>query len=130
MDLTFSPEQESIRDAIRGVLADRIPAPRARAELTPDPGLWAEAAALGWFGLGLPEAVGGAGYGLPEETILFVELGRSLAAGPWLGTVLATHALAGIPALRKELATVVAGDRRVAVVDDPGDAVAGTPRIT
>src|SRR5499433_1887305 len=128
MDLTFSPEQESIRDAIRGVLADRIPAPRARAELAPDPDLWREAAALGWFGLGLPEAAGGAGYGLPEETILFVELGRSLAAGPWLGTVLATHALAAIPTLRDELANVVGGRTRVGVVDDPADALGEATR--
>ncbi|HYV56482.1 MAG TPA: acyl-CoA dehydrogenase family protein [Candidatus Nitrosopolaris sp.] len=130
MDLTFGPEQESIRDAIRGVLADRIPAPRARAELAPDPGLWAEAAALGWFGLGLPEAVGGAGYALPEETILFVELGRSLAAGPWLGTVLATHALTAVPALRDDLASVVGGRTRVAVVDDPADALGDATRPT
>jgi alkylation response protein AidB-like acyl-CoA dehydrogenase len=121
MDLTFSPEQESIRDAVRGVLADRIPPPRAHAELAPDPDLWREAAALGWFGLGLPEDVGGAGYGLPEETVLFAELGRSLAAGPWLGTVLATHALAAVPVRREELASVVGGRMRVAVVDDPAD---------
>src|SRR5262245_26336666 len=128
MDLTFSPEQESIRDAVRGVLADRIPAPRARSEMALDPGLWREAATLGWFSLGVPEDAGGAGYGLPEETSLFVELGRSLAAGPWLGTVLASHALARVPALREELARVVGGDTRVAVVDDPADGLGATTR--
>jgi alkylation response protein AidB-like acyl-CoA dehydrogenase len=51
--------------------------------------------------------------------LLFVELGRSLAPGPWLGTVLAAHALAGTPVHRD----VLAGGQAVAVVDDPGDAL-------
>src|SRR5262249_29168907 len=62
----------------------------------------------------------GAGYGLAEEMVLFVELGRALAPGPWLGTLLAAHALAG-PA-RDE---VLGGARRVAVLDDPADCGAG-----
>jgi alkylation response protein AidB-like acyl-CoA dehydrogenase len=127
MDLTFSPEEEAIRDAIRGVLDTRQPLVRVRAVMAEEPGvdaaLWREAAGLGWFGLGIPEAAGGAGYGLPEEMILFVELGRSLAPGPWLGTVLAAHALAGEPALGSAHAAVVGGTRRVAVIDDPGDAL-------
>src|SRR5436309_2142703 len=130
MDLTLSSEQESIRDAVRGVLADRRPTGRARADRAPDLGLWREAAGLGWFGLGLPEGDGGAGYGLAEEVVLFVELGRSLAAGPWLGTVLATHALAAVPARRDELANVVGGTTRVALVDDPTDATGEGSRVT
>src|SRR5436309_1178341 len=86
MDLTLSSEQESIREAVRGVLGARLSARRAQggvaAERGLDLALWREAAALGWLGLALPEAAGGAGYGLPEEVILFVELGRSLAPGP------------------------------------------------
>src|SRR5437870_13280535 len=134
MDLTLGPEQESIREAVRDVLAARLPAGRARAVVAAERGmdlaLWREAAGLGWFGLGLPEAVGGAGYGLPEEMILFAELGRSLAPGPWLGPVLAAHGLAGVPALRDELAEVVAGAKAVAVVDDPEDAVGEGSRLT
>jgi alkylation response protein AidB-like acyl-CoA dehydrogenase len=41
--------------------------------------------------------------------ILFVELGRALAPGPWLGTLVAAHALGG------------ATGRRAALVDDPDD---------
>src|SRR5256885_16412148 len=123
MDLTLSSEQESIRGAVRGVLGARLSARRAQggvaAERGLDLALWREAAALGWLGLGLPEAAGGAGYGLPEEMILFVELGRSLAPGPWLGTVLATHAFVGVPAVRDELADVRAGARCGAGVDGP-----------
>jgi alkylation response protein AidB-like acyl-CoA dehydrogenase len=64
------------------------------------------------------EAAGGAGYGVAEEMILFTELGRSLAPGPWLGTVLAAHALAGAASLHRGHADVLGGQTRVAVVDD------------
>src|SRR5262249_56818873 len=99
MDLTLGAEQEAVRDAIRGVLADRQPSARVRAVMASEPpvdaALWREAGELGWFGLALPEASGGAGYDLPEAMLLFQELGRSLAPGPWLGTLLAAPALAG-----------------------------------
>ena len=120
MDLTLGPDEEAVRDAIRAFLGERLPVARVRqliASAAPlDDAVWREAAKLGWFALGLPEAAGGAGYGLAEEMVLFVELGRALAPGPWLGTLLAAHALAG--AARDE---VVGGARRVAVLDDPSD---------
>jgi alkylation response protein AidB-like acyl-CoA dehydrogenase len=122
MDLTLGAEQESIRDAIRAVLADRMPLARVRSLIAAggvDRGLWKAAGELGWFGLGVAEQGGGAGYGLSEEMLLFVELGRSLAPGPWLGSVLAAHALAGRAAHRD----VLAGVQAVAVVDDPNDAL-------
>ena len=118
MDLTLGPEQESVRDAIRGMLADRLPLARIRARPEVDDEVWREAGELGWFTLGLPESAGGAGYGLPEEMILFVELGRALAPGPWLGTLLAAHALGSAERAR-----------RVAVVDDPTDALCRDARL-
>src|SRR6476620_7195407 len=65
--------------------------------------------------------------------VLFGELGRALGPGPWLGTVLAAHALADGDA-RAELDAVVAGELRVAVCVDPwggpltmrGDRISGT----
>jgi alkylation response protein AidB-like acyl-CoA dehydrogenase len=127
MDLTLGAEQETIRDSIRAFLAQRLPLARLRALADDATGVdaeaWREAAALGWFGLGLPEAAGGAGYGLPEEMILFVELGRALAPGPWLGTLVAAHTLG--PAA----ADLLAGRRRVALVDDPDDALGRGPRL-
>jgi alkylation response protein AidB-like acyl-CoA dehydrogenase len=129
MDLTLGAEQTSIRDTIRGVLAARAPLARVRAVVRDAPGvdaeLWREAAQLGWLGLGVPEARGGAGYGLPEEMLLFVELGRALTPGPWLGTVLAAHA---VPV--SGLGAVLAGTRRMALVDDAVGALAGGARLT
>src|SRR5262245_32795778 len=133
MDLTLGPEQEAVRGAVRGVLADRQPPARVRAVMTSEPPLdetlWREAAELGWFGLALPEASGGAGYDLPEAMLLFQELGRSLAPGPWLGTVLAARVLAAAKAESGMLSKVLTGRARVAVVDDPDGRVAGAARL-
>jgi alkylation response protein AidB-like acyl-CoA dehydrogenase len=127
MDLTLSSEQEAVRTAIRDMLSDRLPMARVRALLMAlpsfDEAVWREAAGLGWFGLGLGEDVGGAGYGMAEEMILFTELGRSLVPGPWLGTVLAAHAFAAVDALRETHAAILAGEVRVTVLDDHADAL-------
>jgi alkylation response protein AidB-like acyl-CoA dehydrogenase len=134
VDLTLAPEEEAVRDAIRGVLADRSPLTRVRAVMREEPpvdaALWREAGTLGWFGLGVPEDAGGAGYGLPEAMLLFVELGRALAPGPWLGTTLAARALAGETALADAHAAVLGGGLRVAVVDDPADALGRGPALS
>jgi alkylation response protein AidB-like acyl-CoA dehydrogenase len=133
MDLTLGPEQEAVRDAIRGVLADRQAPARVRQVMVTEPPvdetLWREAATLGWFGLALPEEAGGAGYGLAEAALLFQEIGRSVAPGPWLGSVLAARALAGAPALRERLGDILAGASRVAVIDDPEDRLGRGARL-
>jgi alkylation response protein AidB-like acyl-CoA dehydrogenase len=122
MDLTLGADQEAIRDAIRAVLRERFDAARLRAVLERDDrfdaSLWQTGAELGWLGLALPEEAGGAGYGLPEAMLLFVEIGRALATGPWLGNVVAGAALSETGD-RSEVAEIAAGRRRVALVDDP-----------
>src|SRR5438067_1561871 len=54
---------------------------------------WNEIARMGWLGLHIAEDFGGAGYGLPELVIVLQELGRALAPGPFLPTVLASAAI-------------------------------------
>jgi alkylation response protein AidB-like acyl-CoA dehydrogenase len=87
IDLLTSAEQDEIVDAVRAVLA-------AGPTLRGDREQWRACAALGWFGLGLPEAVGGVGYGQVEEVLLHRELGRHLTTGPVLATVLGAHVAA------------------------------------
>src|SRR6185369_6435964 len=98
MDLMPTAEQDAIRDSVRNFLDAELPMARVRAltEAGPDAygELWRAAAGLGFFALALPEAAGGSGYTITEEMLLFEELGRVLAPGPWLGSVLAAHALA------------------------------------
>lgn len=50
--------------------------------------LWQEMAALGWVGMCLPEAYGGAGLGFVELCVVLEEAGRQLAPEPWTSTVL------------------------------------------
>ncbi len=117
MDLMPTPEQDAIRDSVRAFLDKELPRSRVRALMGAPADaygeLWRSAAALGFFTLGLPEAFGGAGYSLTEEMVLFEELGRALAPGPWLGTVLAAHALAD-SGVRGPLERIAGGALRVA----------------
>src|SRR6516162_11533578 len=64
------------------------------AELEPLPPFWDDLAALGWLGLHLPESVGGSGYGLPELVVVVEELGRAVAPGPFVPTVVASAVIA------------------------------------
>ena len=45
---------------------------------------------LGWLGLHLPEERGGSGFGLPELVVVVEELGRAVAPGPFVPTVIAS----------------------------------------
>ncbi len=122
MDLMPSQDQEAIQASVRSFLDDTLPMARVRelASAGPDAlsDLWRSAGALGFFGLGVGEERGGAGYAITEEMVLFEELGRVLAPGPWLGSVLAAHALAHASSDASEwLGRVLAGEARVAVID-------------
>ena len=54
------------------------------------PPFWGELAKLGWLGLHVPESHGGSGYGLPELVVVVEELGRAIAPGPFVPTVIAS----------------------------------------
>jgi alkylation response protein AidB-like acyl-CoA dehydrogenase len=45
-------------------------------------------------GLHLPEEHGGSGYGLPELVVVVEELGRAIAPGPFVPTVIASAVVA------------------------------------
>ncbi|RAY16171.1 acyl-CoA dehydrogenase [Actinomadura craniellae] len=81
------------------------------AEHEPLPDFWPEFAALGLLGLHLPEEYGGGGAGLPELVVVAEELGRAVAPGPFLPTMLAAAAVAdtGTDAQRAALLPGLAG---------------------
>jgi hypothetical protein len=58
------------------------------------PAFWGDLAELGWLGLHLPETVGGSGYGMPELVVVVEELGRAVAPGPFVPTVIASAVIA------------------------------------
>ena len=47
---------------------------------------------LGYLGIHVPEAYGGAGAGLSELIVVLEEIGRQVAPGPFLPTVMASAA--------------------------------------
>ena len=73
---------------------------------------WKQYAEMGWLGVALPEAAGGAGGGMTELGIVMAAAGRFIVLEPLLGTVvLGAGAIerAGTPAQQKLLAEIAAG---------------------
>lgn len=98
-DLLYTEVEEDLRAAVRRVLRDRceVSAVLARCESDEpyDLALWRTLAGeLGVATLAVPEELGGGGAGVRELAVVAEELGRAVAPVPFLGTVLATAALA------------------------------------
>jgi len=99
LDLTFSPEQEMLRETVRGVVATTSPLSVVR-ELEDDPTgysaeLWKQLAHLDLIGLQLPEEFGGSGMGTLETVVLYEEFGRAIAPSPhFVSSILSGGALA------------------------------------
>lgn len=119
MDLLPSQEQLDVADAAAQVLANEMPLSMIRDrrhELSAvNERGWAQFSELGLFGLALPEDVGGAGFALPEETLVFREIGRHLAPGPMLATVIGARVAARVGD-RALTASILAGDTIVGLV--------------
>jgi len=98
MTIAISEAHRELGTVVRSFAADHDLRAAARSLLdAPDearPEWWKEMADLGWLGLHLPEEDGGSGYGLPELVVVVEELGRAVAPGPFLPTVMASAALA------------------------------------
>ena len=62
-------------------------------ELGYDPAVFAEMAELGWQGIAIPEAYGGAGLELAEVVPVVEQMGSNLMGGPFLATTLAAQAV-------------------------------------
>lgn len=118
LDLEFTPEQEMLRQTVRGLCESYSP-PSVVRELenhaTGYPtGLWQQLGKLDLIGLLLPEEYGGVGMRALEGLVLYEELGRALVPSPhFVSAVLCGGALvrAGSPAQRAEwLPRIVSGE--------------------
>jgi alkylation response protein AidB-like acyl-CoA dehydrogenase len=58
------------------------------------PAFWGEMAELGWLGLHLSEEHGGSGYSVSELIVVVEELGRAIAPGPFVPSVVASAVIA------------------------------------
>jgi acyl-CoA dehydrogenase len=124
--LLDTEDEVMLRDAARGFLADAAPVSALRANRdagrTYDPALWAELAQMGWTGVLIPEDAGGADMGHRAAGILAEEMGRTLAASPYLSTaVIAASVLrqAG-PRATGALQAIAAGKATYALALDEG----------
>ena len=135
MDLSFSDEQQFLRESIRGTVLREAPLAKVREwVLDHDDPLHADALAVavrqGWTGIGIPEEHGGQGGDLLELAILADELGRgAVPADALYATLLAAAALGRSSAARDapELITALADGSELAALLHPGDRAADTP---
>ncbi len=86
MELDFTPEQELLRDAVRGMCAKHASLDVVR-KMEGDPigypeQLWAQLSETGILGLTLPERWGGSGMSMLDAVVVYEELGRALAPSP------------------------------------------------
>lgn len=118
MDLLPSEEQKQIVSACLNFLENELPVDRIHHVNDSNPLItheWlAKMAELGWFGLGIGDAQGGVGYGLKEEVLLFVELGRFLVSPAVLGSVIGAH-LATQAGNQQLASAIIAGKKLIAV---------------
>jgi alkylation response protein AidB-like acyl-CoA dehydrogenase len=97
MAIGLTEEHEALADSVRGFAERYITEQVVRAALEAAdetrPVFWTGLAEQGLLGLHLDEEHGGQGFGLLELAVAVEELGRAVAPGPFLPTVLASAAI-------------------------------------
>jgi len=98
MDFSLSDDQNAVRDLARGILEKEVTVELLkrleRDRAAHDPALEATLAEAGLLGLVVPAAHGGMGLGLAEACVFLQELGRVVAPGPFLSTLVGALAVA------------------------------------
>jgi len=109
MSIAISEEHRALARSVADFLTDHQSRAAARSLLEAEadtlPAFWAELSGLGLLGLHVPEELGGSGFGLPETLVVAEQMGRYLAPGPFVPTVItsAVLAAAGPDELQKRL---------------------------
>jgi alkylation response protein AidB-like acyl-CoA dehydrogenase len=148
MDVALTDEQQQLRISAREFLEAECPMhfvrlgvdPPERAPTSTDPAaswqpLWSKMAALGWHGLAIPEAYGGAGLGFVELAVLLEETGRALLPAPFFSSAVlgAQTLLIGADASSRDelLPAVARGQLRLTLAqrDEDGDWSANTSSV-
>jgi alkylation response protein AidB-like acyl-CoA dehydrogenase len=100
MSIAITDEHQSLGNTASSFLAKNDSRGAARqlltAETEPLPSFWSELSSLGWLGLHVPEKHGGSGFGLEELAVVVEELGRAVAPGPFVPTVIASAVIASV----------------------------------
>ncbi|HEY9264575.1 MAG TPA: acyl-CoA dehydrogenase family protein, partial [Mycobacterium sp.] len=97
MNFELTDEQRGLVDSTRSLLASKSSVDRARALIDGGAGfdaeLWRLGIDLGWPSLAIAETDGGLGQQTVDLALVAVELGRGLAATPFIPTVVVADAL-------------------------------------
>jgi alkylation response protein AidB-like acyl-CoA dehydrogenase len=140
MGIALTDDHRELAEVARAFLTSQKARWAARSLLDtaeePRPPFWQSLVELGWLGLHIDEEHGGSGYGLPELVVVIEELGRAVAPGPFVPTVIASAVIAkdGAADQKSRLlpglidGTVTAGiglDSQVEVVDGVANGEAG-----
>ncbi|MET0160671.1 MAG: acyl-CoA dehydrogenase, partial [Acidimicrobiales bacterium] len=98
MSIALTDDHKALADTASELLAKRDARGAARALLEAEteerPAFWDEVAGVGWLGLHLSEDHGGSGFGLSELVVVVEEMGRAIAPGPFVPTVIASAVIA------------------------------------
>ena len=98
MGIALTDDHRELADVARAFLTSQKARWAARSLLdAPEearPPFWHDLVGLGWLGLHVDEEHGGSGYGLPELVVVIEELGRAVAPGPFVPTVIASAVIA------------------------------------
>jgi alkylation response protein AidB-like acyl-CoA dehydrogenase len=90
MDFGLSEEQELLQQSAREFLTRECPPALVRAAMNDADGfprdLYRRMAELGWCGLVVPEAFGGAGLSMLDLAVLLEQMGRVVLPGPFLSS--------------------------------------------
>src|SRR3984885_7940666 len=98
MSIAITEDHRALAQTVSDFLAKSQSRAAARALLEGGeadvPAFWSELSALGLLGLHIGEDRGGSGYGLPEVLVAAAQVGRRLAPGPFVPTVVTSAVLA------------------------------------
>ena len=121
MDMKYTEEQKQLQDLARRYLEKECTIDFVRnlekkdEEIGFSKEMWASFAEMGWLGLAIPEEHDGMGWGLVDQAILAMQMGRSICPSPYLSTaVIAAEAivLGGTDDQKSELLEEIIGGIR------------------
>ncbi|MGV3759267.1 MAG: acyl-CoA dehydrogenase, partial [Actinomycetota bacterium] len=124
MDLSFTPDQDALREAVTRLYAKESHGERVR-ELEPqgfDPELWSAVVGMGLSTMALDEAHGGAGASLTDLAAAVEVHGAHVALVPLVETAVAARLLAALGASGPLTRLADGASAALRVTDEPGAA--------
>ncbi len=122
MEFTLDDSQQALQETVRTMLAERAASDYVRDMVDDALGvtddLWDRMVDLGWVGLLVPEAQGGAGMGLLEMMVVLEEMGRRPLPGPFYSSAVLATLGARALGLDDRLASLASGTTRGTVALD------------